>query len=78
MLSGLDLSRYAFMLNEDYDIIAKVDNYCGSDGTYVYVVPGDGRLLSIPVHTTKSLKETANIAVTPLTEAEKSEFNLAD
>jgi hypothetical protein len=72
-----DLSRYAFMLNEDYDTIAKVDNFCGSDGTYVYVANGDNRVLSIPIHTVKSLKETAQIAVSPLTETEKAKFNLA-
>jgi hypothetical protein len=73
-----DLTRYALLLNADFEPIAKMTNYADHNDTNIFIAEGDGKIMTTSIHTLESAVANAKLRSVPLTEKQKVKYHIAD
>jgi hypothetical protein len=73
-----DLTRYALLLNADFQPIAQIANYADYNSTNIFIAEGDGKIMTTAIHTLESAVTNAKLQSVPLTEKQKEQYHIAE
>jgi hypothetical protein len=73
-----DLTKYALLLDKNFEPIAEIENYIDHDNTNVFIAEGDGKIMTKPIHTLASAVSDAKLLALPLTQAQREKYHIED